>query len=83
MVKALSVVVIEVSDGLGELFPEGVLLSVWDAAQAPDALIDVIECHDAPSRVVLSRSEALLERIVDDQFGVLRFKDSTVCGEIY
>jgi hypothetical protein len=83
MVKALSVVVIEVSDGLSDLLPEGMLLSVWEAAQAPQELIEVMECHDAPTRVVLARSEVFLERIVDDQFGVIRFKDSTVYGAIY
>lgn len=74
---------VEVSDGLGELFGPGVLLSVWTLEEAPEELSSVIELHESPTRVALARVEALLDRIVDDQFGVIRFKDSEVFGAIY
>lgn len=83
MSKVLAVNAVEVSDGLGDLFDEGVLLCVWESAQSPEELIDILDLHGAPTRLVLARKEELLDLIVSVQFGVIRFKDSEVFGAVY
>jgi hypothetical protein len=80
---SVAVLSIVVSDGLGDLFPEGVLLSVWEHGLAPEELSNVSELHDSPNRVALARNEALLDCVVASHDNVIRFRDSEVYGAVY